>query len=150
MSRDVGEQFVAAIAAKDRDGLIGLLAESINFRGMTPRRFWEATTPLEVVDEIILGHWFEPTDTITEIVSITSTGQVGDTEHLAYRLRMENPDGSFILEQQAYYTVDEGKIDWLRVMCSGTRPDKQPAPRSGDEAVGRTRLLPNRLAGKAE
>lgn len=148
MSRDVGEQFVAAIAAKDRDGLIGLLAESIDFRGMTPRRFWEATTPPEVVDEIILRHWFEPADTITEIVSITSTGQVGDTEHLAYRLRMENPEGSFILEQQAYYTVEQGKIDWLRVMCSGTRPDDQAAPRSGDDPVGRACRLPNRPRGQ--
>ena len=51
----IGERFVRAIAAKDRQGLLDLLAPHIDFRAMTPSRFWEASSAAEVVDEVILG-----------------------------------------------------------------------------------------------
>jgi hypothetical protein len=39
---DLGPRFVAALAAKDTDGLVALFASEVDFRGMTPGRFWEA------------------------------------------------------------------------------------------------------------
>jgi hypothetical protein len=32
------------------------------------------------------------------------------------------PDGRFLVEQQAYIGERDGKIDWMRVVCSGYRP----------------------------
>ena len=46
----VGEQWVAAIEARDRTSLTALLADDVDFRGLTPRRAWEATTPEAVAD----------------------------------------------------------------------------------------------------
>jgi hypothetical protein len=41
---------------------------------------------------------------------------------LGYRLRVRNPDGLFVAEQQACYTERDGRISWMRVLCSGFRP----------------------------
>ena len=99
------------------------------------------------MDEILLGHWLDDTDHVTELISV-ATGRVADREHVAYRFRLESAGVSYIAEQQAYYTVSGGKIDWLRMLCSGTRPDDQAAPPSGDDAVGKACALPNRPRGQ--
>ncbi len=39
-----------------------------------------------------------------------------------YRLAVSNPQGSFLVEQQAYYETGAGSITWMRVLCSGYRP----------------------------
>ena len=46
------EQFAPALAAKDFVRVTELLHPEVAFRGMTPGRFWEATGPAQVVDEI--------------------------------------------------------------------------------------------------
>jgi hypothetical protein len=133
MTETAGEQFVRAFTARDRIGLSVLLADSIDFRGLTPGRYWEGTTSREVVDEILLGHWLDDTDHVTELISV-ATGRVADREHVAYRFRVESAGVSYIAEQQAYYMLSGGKIDWLRMLCSGTRLDPEAA--SPDAASG--------------
>jgi hypothetical protein len=122
MNRTIGEAFAQALAAKDSDRLRGLLAPEVDFQGLTPGRHWSATTPGEVVDGVVLGRWFGDGSRIRELLSVT-TGRVGDCEHVAYRLRVRNANGGFVVEQQAYYTVDSGQIGWMRVLCSGYRPE---------------------------
>lgn len=116
----MGEQFARSLSTKDRDGLIGLLADDIDFRGMTPGRVWEAATPAELIDDVIFGHWFEPSDHIESLDAI-ETGEVADRERVGYRFHIRNPDGLHLVEQQAYLSVADGRIDWLRIMCSGFR-----------------------------
>jgi len=41
---------------------------------------------------------------------------------VGYRFRVKNPDGIFLVEQQAYLSQDDGQIAWMRVVCSGYRP----------------------------
>ena len=117
----VAVQFAECFAAKDRDGMVALLADPIDFRGLTPGRFWEAASAAELVDDVILGHWLEPHDVVEALESV-ETGEVADRTRLAYRLRVRNHDGLHLLEQQAYLMVDDGRIGFLRVMCSGFRP----------------------------
>ena len=116
----LGELFARAIAAKNRARLWGVLADPIDFRAMTPQRYWEATSAEEVVDQIILGHWFDSGDQIQELCSVESAN-VGDRQHVAYRMRVRNADGEFYVEQQAYYMVNHARIDWMRILCSGYR-----------------------------
>ena len=59
-------------------------------------------------------------DHIEELCSVTD-GSLADRSHVAYRLRVRNDDGEFLVEQQAYYAVDDGMITWMRVLCSGYR-----------------------------
>ena len=120
MDTPVGEKFARAVAAKDASALLELLAPEVDFRALTPGRFWETSSAAEVVNEVIFGHWFEPTDRIEGIEAIEH-GVVVDRERVGYRFRVTNPKGSFLVEQQAYLSAGNGGIDWLRIVCSGYR-----------------------------
>jgi hypothetical protein len=119
--RDCAAAFARALASKDRQGLLELLAPDIDFRAMTSGRFWEAETPAQIVDDVILGHWFDPGDHIEDLVSV-ETDQVADRTRIGYRLRVRNEDGLHLVEQQAYLNETDGRIGWLRIMCAGYRP----------------------------
>jgi hypothetical protein len=121
MAIPVGERFARAIAAKDAPGLLELLASDIDFGGMTPGRFWEATSADELVNDVIFGRWFSTTDHI-EAIEAVDRDVVVDRERVGYRLRVKNDDGEFLVEQQAYFAVADDRIAWLRIMCSGYRP----------------------------
>jgi len=115
-----GEAFAKALAAKDDAAVRAVTSENLDFRAMTPGRFWEASTRDELV-EILFGSWLEPTDEVMSLVS-TSTGEVSTRQHVAYRLHLRNADGEALMEQQMYYNVTDGRISWARVMCSGFVP----------------------------
>ena len=53
MTASLGEMFARALAAKDFDRLVSLLHPEVDFRGMTPGRFWEASNAVQAVDEIV-------------------------------------------------------------------------------------------------
>lgn len=112
-----GEQFAKALAAKDETGVRAIMATDLDFRAMTPRRFWEAHDHDELVD-ILFGYWLEPSDDVVALVSV-STGEVSTRNHVTYRLHLRNADGDSLMEQQMYYNVTDGRISWARVMCSG-------------------------------
>ena len=116
----IGEQFAEALAAKDEARLRDLLDPEVDFQALTPRRHWEAASPEEIV-EIVFGTWFQPRDRIEELVAV-ETGSVADREHVAYRLAVRTDGEPFVVEQQAYLTAEDGRIGWMRVLCSGVRP----------------------------
>lgn len=60
---DLGRRFAEAIAAKDAEEITSLLAPDVDFKALTPRKFWEASTPAEVVD-VLFDNWFEEQDHI--------------------------------------------------------------------------------------
>ncbi len=113
------------MAAKDASALLTLLAPQVDFRAMTPGRFWEASSADELVKDVILGHWFDGSDRIDAIEGIESDTVV-DRERVGYRFRVTNDDGAFIVEQQAYLGVENDTVTWLRIMCSGFRPLHSP------------------------
>jgi len=116
----LGGEFARAIADKDTRRMLDLLAADIDFRAMTPSRTWEAANPEEVV-AIIFGHWFEDTDVIDSLEAVQADS-FADRERAGYRLSVSNPEGRFLVEQQAYISERNGQIAWLRVLCSGYRP----------------------------
>ena len=122
MTQSLGGRLARAIADKDEAALRSLLADDVDFRGLTPGRTWEGTSPDEVVDTV-LGHWFEPSDRIVG-ADISEGEVVGDTERVSYRFDLENGDGAHVAEQQVYYrpAPDAERIGYLRVLCSGFRP----------------------------
>jgi hypothetical protein len=116
----VGERFARALASKDRATLCALLTDPVDFRALTPRRHWEATTPGDVA-EVILGAWFGPADDIEAALAFSNSSLPG-RERVSYQLRVRNADGVFVVEQQAYYNTEGGRISWLRILCSGYLP----------------------------
>jgi len=115
-----GRTFVDALVAKDRHALVSVLDPQIDFRGLTPNRDWRGTAPDEVV-EIGIGNWFEPRDHVREVLEF-QTEPIADRHHLRYRLRVSNPDGEYVVEQQAYSDAPDGRIRRMSVVCSGFRP----------------------------
>lgn len=117
----LGEDFARALATKDASGLKSVLVPEVDFRAMTPGRFWEAQRADEVVDDIVFGYWFQPTDDI-EALEHLETSSVGGRQRVAYRLRIRRDGVVFLVEQQAYFDVKGARINWLRIMCAGYQP----------------------------
>jgi hypothetical protein len=113
----LGRAFAHALAHKDFDQAAGVLHPEIDFRALTPRRAWAPENHIEAVE--VLRTWFGECR-IEQIVRLDSD-TFADRQHVAYRFRGHRPDGPFVIEQQAYFHERDGKIDWLRIMCSGFR-----------------------------
>jgi hypothetical protein len=116
----LGTEFARAFASKDGGRIRELVHPEIDFRGLTPNRNWEASDPDSLV-EILFAMWLEDTDEVQSLESVESDS-FSDRERVGYRLRVRNPDGAHVVEQQAYIGVRDGRIDWMRVVCSGFRP----------------------------
>jgi len=121
MTTTAGETLARAVAAKDQAALRAVLSDTIDFQALTPGRVFRAETGIELAVEVILGTWFARAQ-MDELCAVT-TGQVAGREHVAYRVRLHVGPDEYLVEQQAYYdTADDGRISWLRVLCSGYQP----------------------------
>ena len=118
MASDLGMDFAEALAHKDAARLKALLRPDVGFRAMTPGCFWESDSANTVVDDILLGQWFEPCDEITHVSGI-ETATIGPRQRVGYRFGVTNGEGDVVVEQQAYFEADGDQIGWLRVMCAG-------------------------------
>jgi len=116
----LGRRFVEALAIQRADALGSVLHPEVDFRALTPNRFWEAHDPDEVV-EIVSGAWFGP-DVALEELTLLSTDAFADREQVRFRFRGRNRDGPIVVEQQAYLAERDGLIGWIRIVCSGQRP----------------------------
>jgi DNA-binding IclR family transcriptional regulator len=116
----LGADFAHALADRDSKRLLELLAAEVDFQAMTPRRTWQASDPQAVL-AILFGHWFEDEDEIEKLERV-ETDSFADRERVGYRFSVSNPEGRFLVEQQAYLAERDGKIEWMRVLCSGYRP----------------------------
>jgi len=121
MTTTMGEQFARALGYKDPACLKALMKPDGDFRALTPSKAWEANDADEMVDEIILGTWFDPERQITELLA-ADNDRVGSIERVGYRFMVHRPDGEFIIKQQAYYSTEDDKISWLRIMWTGFLP----------------------------
>ena len=116
----LGAEFARALAGKDSRRLLEILAPEIDFQAMTPRRTWQAADPEEVLT-ILFGSWFDESDEIESLEAVDTDG-FADRQRVGYRLSVSNAEGRFLVEQQAYLSERDGRIEWMRVLCSGYRP----------------------------
>ena len=123
MGTDLGRRFAEALGHRDGAALKSLLAQDVDFRAMTPGKFWETANANDLVDGVFLGSWFEAQDRATAIQSV-ETGAVGARQRVRYQFALTSPEGDFLVEQQMYFDVDKQseKISWLRIICSGFQP----------------------------
>ena len=113
-------QLAHALASRDEERLHSLFATPVTFRAVTPRRFFDAETPVDVVD-IVLGTWFDPSKTVTGLTLLESD-TLGDVEKVSYRMNVLLDAGPAVIEQVAYYSSQGDRITHLRLVCSGFRP----------------------------
>jgi len=116
----LGAEFARALANKDYSRVSELLHPEIDFRALTPNRIWEASDADAVISGV-LRQWFEDSDEIEGLEHLESDA-FADRERVGYRFSVRNPDGHFLVEQQAYLSARDGRIGWMRAVCSGFRP----------------------------
>jgi hypothetical protein len=114
----IGVRFAKALAARNDETLKRVLAEKVDFRGMTPDQVWEASTADEVVDDVLLGSWF-PAGLQPEGLDSLGTSMIGRRERVGCRVHATDAQGSYEAELQAFLTVEDDRITWLRMMSSG-------------------------------
>jgi hypothetical protein len=117
-STALGAEFARALANKDASRMRELLHSEVDFRGMTPDRTWEASDPDGVV-AIFLDRWFEKSE--IEAIEALDEATFADRQRVGYRFTLSRPDGPSVIEQQAYLSERDGRIEWMRVLCSGIR-----------------------------
>ena len=120
MADEFGRRFAETLARKDFAGVTELLDPQVDFRAMTPNRFWEATGPEAIVDDV-LTVWLTEDEDVEEVLAI-EPGEVADRGSVRYRFLVRREDGLTVMEQQMYYETDGERITWMRVLCSGNRP----------------------------
>jgi hypothetical protein len=115
---DMGTRYVTALAAKDTAALLDLFAPDVSFRGMTPGRFWEATSATDLIHEVLFV-WFGPSDTV-EAIDFVEAGHVGQRHRVDYRFRVRGGEGWYAVEQRAYFDLDDsGRICRMQAHCAG-------------------------------
>jgi hypothetical protein len=114
-----GRAFIDAIVAHDWDGIAACFEPDASFRGLVPKAnpLRERTGGDEAAAQ--MRAWFGDAD-VTELVSST-VEQMHDRIHLAYQIHEHEPDGWYLVEQQAYITPGEHRIAYMNLLCSGFR-----------------------------
>jgi hypothetical protein len=121
----LGARFAQALATRDPEALRALLHPDVDFRGLTPNRFWEADDRDAVLD-IVFSVLFGSHDELEELVLLESD-VFADREQVRFRFRGRNRDGPMIVEQQAYLAECDNLIGWMRIVCSGKRSQPELA-----------------------
>ena len=116
----LGAEFARALGAKDFDAVRELIHPEVDFKGVTPRRSWEAGDPESLISGV-LRQWFDDEDEIVAVEGV-ETDAFADRERVGYRFRVRTPEGTYLVEQQVYLAEREGRIGWMRSVCSGFRP----------------------------
>ena len=110
---------------KDGPALLDLLDPEIDFRALTPGRFWEASSGAGTGRRVISGRGSKLTT--ASMRSRTCRPARSDRTGSATGSASPMPMASFLVEQQAYFDVENDRISWLRILCSGYVPiDDEP------------------------
>jgi hypothetical protein len=143
----LGHGFVEALVAADFDGMRALLHPEIRFRGLSPHKFLKPS-PADPVGGVIRAFrlWFYEGadgrfegDHPEELISCTvAPFGPGGRHKLSFQVRSRSremaaayrrygiadvpDDVDWLVEQEAYYDVIDGKIGWMIVLCGGYQP----------------------------
>ena len=117
----LGARFAAAIEARDRTALRGLFATPVEFRAVTPAQVLGRRDAVRrrghrarhLVRREQAGH---------RTSDLVEDDTVGGVSKISYRMSVATESGPAVVEQVAYYRVEDGRITYVRLVCSGFRP----------------------------
>ncbi|TME30131.1 MAG: hypothetical protein E6I62_09375 [Chloroflexi bacterium] len=117
---DLGRRLIHGIVAHDWVGIEECFEPEARLRAVVPQEnpFRDRLGAHDAAQQ--LQRWFGDAD-VTELVS-SSVEPMGDRVRIAYRIHEHEPDGWYLVEQQAYLTPGERGIAFLNLVCSGFRP----------------------------
>lgn len=120
--QQLGHSFVEALRQRDFIELATLFQPGVRGRVLTDSGMLTPDECGEVV--ACYRKWFAAADQFELLDSRASA--VADRLSLYYRFRMHDHEGWFLVEQQAYASVEDGKIADFDLLSSGFRPISGP------------------------
>jgi hypothetical protein len=120
LALQLGRRLIDGIVAHDWAEIESCFEPDARLRAVVPKEnaFRDRVGGQEAADQI--RRWFGEAD-VTELVS-SSVEPMGDRVHISYRIHEHEPDGWYLVEQQAYITLGDQGIAYLNLVCSGFRP----------------------------
>ena len=117
---ELGRRFIDAIVAHDWPAISDCFEADGRFRAVVPntKPFRDHVGGAAAADQ--LRRWFGDAD-ITELME-SNVQPVEDRIRVTYRIHEHEPDGWFVVEQQAYITLGHQAIAYMNLVCSGFRP----------------------------
>jgi hypothetical protein len=141
LTESLGRELIEALAKGDFERVRGVLHPEVHLRGLTPGKFDEAKGDAAVDRAIeIFKLWFFEDEDHLESVEWCDVQRVGRGARwkLSFGLRGKSPgmsdryaaakrreiaaDADWIVEQEAYFEVRDGKIAWMIMLCGGYHP----------------------------
>jgi len=114
----VGERFVAALRQQSWADLADCFHDDVIFNALIPGGLRGATDRAAAAR--YLQQWFGDAD---QLVLMTSRIEpMHDRLHITYRFRAHE-DLWYVVEQQLYCTIRDGRIARADLLCSGFRPE---------------------------
>jgi len=114
----VGARLAAAIAAQDAAAIEACFAPAARFRALVPPGLREREGAAEIA--ALFASWYGDA---TEIVLVEShEGEVGDRVHVSFRFELVEGGMRYVVEQQLYTVVADGRFERANLLCSGWRP----------------------------
>jgi hypothetical protein len=120
MSETVGARLVQAIAAQDQAAIAECLCCHARFRALTPSGVKERAGADETA--ALIAAWFGDS-TVIDLVD-TRTDDVGGRLQLTYRFEGVEEGQPYVVQQELFCTLDDGKIAVADLLCSGFLPRK--------------------------
>jgi ketosteroid isomerase-like protein len=114
----IGEQLVDAIAARDAERIAGCFADDASFHALVPRGLRERESAQETA--ALIAGWFGDASEFRLVEHAVE--ELSDKLHVSYRFEGVKDDEPFVLEQQLYATLADGRIGRADLLCSGFRP----------------------------
>ena len=118
MDNALGVRLVRAIAEQDQPALAECFAPNAELRALTPYGLRERAGAAEVAS--LISPWFGDS---TELHLLDSrSDQLADRMHVSYRFEGVEEGEPYLVEQQLYCTVINGKVARADLLCSGFQP----------------------------
>ena len=114
-----GEEWIQAIIDQDFEYLTTICHPDIKSTLLLPKRIAHLESATDLAKEV--EDWFGEYDFIQKEQS--RVAMVGEKLAIFYRLRCKESREANTIEQQLYCTVRDGRIEQLRLICSGFQPD---------------------------
>jgi ketosteroid isomerase-like protein len=118
MSERVGARLVQAIAAQDEAAIAECFCHDATFRALTPSGVKERGGADETA--ALIAAWFGDSRVI-DLVD-TRTDEVGGRLQVTYRFEGVEEGQPYVVQQELFCTLDDGKIAAADLLCSGFLP----------------------------
>ena len=118
-ARDVASGFLEALSRRDYDGLASMFKEDGRMRGLVPPGLREAEGREAIAERFRI--WNDGVED-WELLEADSEN-MADVVRIRWRVASTDPElGRTVYEQTAYAEIDDDRIVWMNLVCSGERP----------------------------